>query len=59
MNLLTKTPLVGLALGALYLALSPRVAVPVYKPVLFRPDRYPNGEYHLESLSGIKREDVF
>jgi len=60
MNLLTKSPLASVAaLGALYLALSPRVAVPVYRPVLFRPDKYPNGEYHIESLSGIKREDVF
>lgn len=60
MNLLTKTPLAGVAaLGALYLVLSPRVAVPVYKPVLFKPDKYPNGEYHIESLTGIKREDVF
>jgi fermentation-respiration switch protein FrsA (DUF1100 family) len=57
---LTKSPLTGVAaLGALYLALSPRVAHPLYRHILFHPDKYPVGEYHVDKVVDVPKKDVF
>lgn len=47
------------ALGALYVALSPRVAEPLYMPALFQPDGFPACDYHSNSLHDIKPKEVF
>ena len=46
-------------LGALYIALSPRFAIRFYHPFLFHPDKYPNGNWEVEEINGIKKEEVF
>ncbi|HEY9867785.1 MAG TPA: alpha/beta hydrolase [Candidatus Obscuribacterales bacterium] len=47
------------ALGALYVALSPRVFVSLYGSMLFKPDRFPAGNYECDSLNGLTRKEVF
>lgn len=47
------------ALGALYVALAPRVSVSLYASMIFRPDKYPAGNYDCESLDGAGRKEVF
>ena len=49
----------AVTLGAIYLGLAPRVATPLYRSMLFHPDRYPAGNYDLDSIEGISRKDVF
>lgn len=57
---ITSSPLTKVAaLGAIYLAFSPRLNLPLYRPILFHPDKYPVGDYHIDSLCGIKRTDAF
>ena len=56
----SKSPLAHVAaLGALYLALSPRVAHSLYRRILFHPDKYPIGDYHTDKVAGVPRKDVF
>jgi len=47
------------ALGALYVALSPRVSLSLYQSMLFKPDKYPAGNYNCDSLDGASRSDVY
>lgn len=48
----------AITLGILYLALSPRVAVPLYRPVLFHPVKFPEGNYDIASIESVTRKDV-
>jgi uncharacterized protein len=45
--------------AALYVALSPRVAVPLYNTKIFHPDKYPIGEYDLEAIGDVKLDEVW
>jgi uncharacterized protein len=45
-------------LAALYVGCSPRVAPALYMSRLFRPTKYPEGEWEVEHLEGISRQDV-
>jgi len=47
------------ALGALYVVLSPRVAKPLYRPILFHPDPYPSGNYNVDAIENVSRKEVF
>jgi len=48
------------ALGFLfYLALAPIFAMPLYNQLLFQPSGYPDGHYDVESVAGVRRQDVF
>jgi fermentation-respiration switch protein FrsA (DUF1100 family) len=49
----------GLAVALLYIGLSPRVATPIYRTMLFHPARYPEGNYDVETIDGIQPQDVF
>ncbi|HEY9790783.1 MAG TPA: alpha/beta hydrolase [Candidatus Obscuribacterales bacterium] len=46
-------------LAALYVGLSPRMSPALYNKRLFRPAKYPEGEWSLDHLEGIPREDVY
>jgi fermentation-respiration switch protein FrsA (DUF1100 family) len=46
-------------LAALYVGLSPRFNSRLYFGKVFRPFPYPEGDYDVEQLVGIKREDVW
>ena len=46
-------------LAALYVGLSPRLATGMYQKRLFRPFPFPEGDWDVEQLNGIKREDVY
>jgi fermentation-respiration switch protein FrsA (DUF1100 family) len=41
-----------------WLLASPRVAEPVYRPVLFEPLRFPQGDWSMSWLDGLEYEDV-
>lgn len=57
---LLKAALLGTGVaGALYLALSPKVAMRLYNSQLFNPFKFPEGEYQIDQVSGIAKEDVF
>lgn len=45
-------------LAGLYLSLSPRFATKLYSNALFNPDQFPLGNYHIESVNGVKLEDI-
>jgi fermentation-respiration switch protein FrsA (DUF1100 family) len=49
------------AFGLAYFALSPRIAEPLYRIVLFEPHKYPHGEgdWSLKWLNGRPMEDVY
>ena len=57
---LLKAALLGTGvLGALYVALSPKVAMRLYNAQLFNPFKFPEGEYQIDQVSGITKEDIF
>lgn len=47
------------ALGALYVALSPRVSSGLYGRMLFHPDKYPSGNYQMDEIDGVPVKEVF
>lgn len=49
----------GLAVALIYAGLSPRIATPIYRSMLFHPTKYPEGYYDMGSLDGIIPQDVF
>lgn len=49
----------ALTLALMYLGLSPRIATPIYRPLLFRPAKYPEGNYDVTSIDGVTRREVF
>ncbi len=61
MNTTAMLLTLGITLTALglYVLLSPRVGEPLYHGELFHPYKYPRGNYQLQSLEGIAKEDVF
>jgi fermentation-respiration switch protein FrsA (DUF1100 family) len=48
----------AITLGLLYLGFSPRVAVPLYRPVLFHPTKFPEGNYDVASLESVTRTEA-
>lgn len=59
LKLLPKVAIGGASVAAaIYLLLSPRVAIRWYSNALFHPHRYPSGEWDVE-LDGIKPEDIW
>jgi fermentation-respiration switch protein FrsA (DUF1100 family) len=59
MNLIRIPLTTAAALGAIYLAFSPRINIPLYSKLLFHPDKYPIGDYHVDMMSDVKRRDVY
>jgi fermentation-respiration switch protein FrsA (DUF1100 family) len=47
------------ALAALYLGLSPRLAPRLYSSRLFKPYRFPEGQWDTLEIAGVPREDVW
>jgi uncharacterized protein len=59
LKLLPKVAIGGASVAAaIYLLLSPRVAIRWYSNALFHPHRYPSGDWDVD-LDGIKPEDVW
>jgi len=48
----------ALALSLIYIGLSPRVAVPLYRSMLFHPAKFPEGYYDIDNLDGFKPQDI-
>jgi hypothetical protein len=46
-------------LAALYVGLSPRLAPALYNKRLFRPYAYPEGDWDIVEIAGVRREDVY
>ncbi len=44
---------------AFYLAFAPMFAMPLYNTLLFQPVAYPHGNYWMESVEGIQRQEVY
>jgi hypothetical protein len=42
-----------------YILLAPRVALPFYNTMIFYPHKYPGGQYDVDEIEGVKRQDVF
>lgn len=51
-----------LTAALIFTGLSPRFAKPLYRPLLFRPAKYPEGNYQIEqvqAVSGLEPEDIY
>lgn len=56
---LPKLALGSASLLAAYFFFSPRVAKGLYNAMLFRPFKYPEGDYESGHIGGVRYEDVF
>jgi len=48
-----------LMLLVLYVVLAPVIALPLYNTMIFYPSRYPEGFWEVDSVNGIKLDDVY
>lgn len=48
-----------LLLGAFYIALAPLVCTPLYQGMLFHPQKFPLGQYEVETLGNVHRSEFF